>query len=95
MKKLIIALLTITMLAGCGEPITIDGKEYPTYGFLNQVTSKSDNMCYEVSIGNIVWSILLIETVIMPVYFVGFSIFNPVGRPVNGQCGIDAKNARS
>lgn len=94
MKKFVLYALVLAMLSGCGEPINIDGKTYPTYGFLNQVTSKSDDMCYEVSIGNVVWSILLIETIIMPVYFVGFSIFNPVGRPIDGQCGIDVKNAR-
>jgi hypothetical protein len=43
-------------------------------------------MCYEASFGNIVWSVLTIETVILPVYFIGWSIFNPIGEKVNGKC---------
>ena len=93
MKKTIAALLIASMLTGCGAPrgLTVDGKvkEYPTYGFLNQDTSKSEKVCYEVSVGNIVWSVLLVETIIAPIYFIGFSLFNPV-RVKDGQsCNID------
>jgi hypothetical protein len=48
-------------------------------------------MCYEIIPGNVVWSVILIETIIAPVYFVGFSMFEPV-RPKTSptdNCGID------
>jgi len=89
MKKTIAALVIASMLAGCGHPATIQGKEYPTYGFLNADMHKSEKICYEISVGNVVWSIILSETLIAPVYFVGWSIFNPVGPKVDGKCGID------
>ena len=71
MKKIIVSALLISLLAGCGEPwvLTVDGvsKEYPTYGFLNASTQKSEKVCYEVSIGNVIWTIIGIENIVMPV----------------------------
>lgn len=79
MKKAIaLALCTGLLLSGCGRPQIIDKKYYPTYGLFNEGSSKSRNICYEVSVGNVVWSIILIETIIMPIYFVGFSLYNPI-----------------
>ncbi len=94
MKKLIATALILSMLAGCGDPLTVTEKgvekTYPTYGLFNTDTAKSDKMCYEVSVGNVVWSIILIETVVFPVYFIGWSLFNPVKlKPASGKCGID------
>lgn len=96
MKKIIASLLIASIvLMGCGHPGDFQSpstgkmKEYPTYGFFNADSSKSAEMCYEVSVGNVVWSIILVETIIMPVYFIGFSIFNPIGPKVDGKCGID------
>lgn len=91
MKKLIITLLVSVMLAGCGDSMVHAGKNYPTYGLFNEKTKKSSNMCYEIIPGNVVWSVILIETIIAPVYFVGFSMFEPV-RPKTSptdNCGID------
>jgi hypothetical protein len=96
MKKTVASVvIAALMLAGCGHPLDVtqpDGstKTYPTYGFINQNSQKSEKMCYEASFGNIVWSVFTIETVILPVYFIGWSIFNPIGEKVNGKCpGID------
>lgn len=78
MKKAIAFVIAASMaLASCGRPQTFNGKDYPTYGLFNEAGSHSNNICYTTSIGNIVWSILLIETVIFPVYFIGFSLYNP------------------
>jgi len=96
MKKLIVILLSASFLSACGNPASFKVenkvKEYPTYGFLNSDTQKSEKICYEVSVGNVVWSIILIETVVAPVYFIGFSLFNPVSvKNVSGTCpGIDS-----
>lgn len=95
MKKIIIAALLVSLLAGCGQPrvLTVDGKakEYPTYGLFNQNASKSEKVCYDISVGNVVWSIIGFDSVILPVYFAGFSLFNPVGvKNAEGKCpGID------
>lgn len=93
MKKFLLAAAaaSMLMLSGCGRPIEHEGKEYPTYGLINESTSKSDKMCYETSIGNVVWGVILVETIIAPIYFFGFSLFNPIGPVgVDGSCRIDA-----
>lgn len=90
MKKVLIAVLLVSMLTACGEPRVLGGKEYPTYGLFNQNSSKSEKVCYDLSVGNVVWSIIGIENIVMPVYFLGFSLFNPVSlKDAMGACGID------
>jgi hypothetical protein len=79
MKRIIAVSLIAASLVGCGQPAWIGGKKYDTYGLFNESTHKNPNIAYEVSIGNVVWSIILVETIVFPVYFVGFSLFNPVG----------------
>ena len=80
------------ILAGCGKPMTTSKKEYPTYGLFNESSAKSKDVCYEISVGNIVWSIVLVETLIAPIYFVGWSLYNPVRmkKDANDQCTIDS-----
>lgn len=68
-------LALLALLTGCGKPKIIHGTRYETQGLF---TEKNPSIHYEVSAGNVVWSILLIETIAFPVYFVGFSIWNPV-----------------
>ncbi len=89
-KQLISMILIATMLTGCGTPLDYNGKEYPTVGFINRETQKSEKMCYEVSVGNVIWSIILVETIVAPIYFVGWSLWNPVGPKGEKGCGIDA-----
>ena len=90
MKKLIIALSCIALVA-CGKPLDTPTKTYPTYGLLNADSSRSKNVCYEVSIGNVVLSAFFAATIIAPVYFIGFDIMNPVRvkRDKDDSCGID------
>jgi len=76
-KKLFILLICF-LLFGCGQPKKIEDKIYGTYGLLNSNTKKNPNIYYEICIGNVVWSIILFETVVFPVYFLGFSLYNPI-----------------
>jgi hypothetical protein len=78
MKKIISIVLIIVMcfvVMGCGDPKTIDNITYETIGIFEE---KNPNIHYRVIIGNVVLAILLIETVIFPIYFVGFSLWEPV-----------------
>jgi uncharacterized protein YceK len=81
-KKLFCLLLISVMLVGCGNPmhLTVDGKGkmYPTYGLFNEAEDRSNKVCYQLSVGNVVWSIILVETIIAPIYFVGWSLWEPV-----------------
>ena len=93
MKKFAIGLIAATslLLASCGQPLNQDGKTYPTYGIANEQTSKSENICYEMSVPNVIVGIILVETFIVPIYIVGWDLYNPIGpKNVNGKCGIDA-----
>ena len=71
--------LSMFMLTGCGDTKVIDGIEYDTYGILNVNSKRNDNIQYRTIIGNVVWSILLCETLVAPIYFIGFSLYEPVG----------------
>jgi len=102
MKKLVAVVLAASLaLAGCGDPRNLptgpggEQKFYPTYGLFNQSTAKSDKVCYELSVGNVIWSIILIETIVFPIYFIGWSLFNPVGVKGPNGCGVDAMNSQS
>lgn len=75
-----LALLMVSVLAGCASTKTIDGVEYDTYGLLNEESKRNPDVQYEVCWGNVFWGALLIETVVAPVYFFGFSLHEPVGR---------------
>ncbi len=82
MRKLIAQILIVVMLSvslmGCGDSKVIQGKEIGTYGLFNQ-DQKYEDVEYRVVIGNVVWGILLVETIVAPIYFFGFSLFEPVG----------------
>ena len=93
-KKLCSVLMLLVMLvtlSGCGDTKTIitpiskaDGKEvvmpitYDTYGLFNESDKRNPNIEYRVIVGNIVWSCILVETIIAPLYFIGFSLYEPV-----------------
>ena len=91
-KRLFAVLIAVSLvLGGCGQPLTMSTKTYPTYGLFNESTDKSKDVCYKISVGNVVWSIILVETIIAPIYFVGFSLYNPVRmkKSASDDCSID------
>ncbi len=79
MKKILCLILIAIFLAGCGDTKLIDGITYDTYGFIDQDDKKNPDIKYELIIGNVVWSVLLAGTIVAPLYFAGFSIYEPIG----------------
>lgn len=82
MKKLLSIFLILTFCSfifGCGNPKTINEFTYDTYGLFNETDKKNEKIEYRIIIGNIVWSVILVETIIAPIYFLGFSLFEPIG----------------
>lgn len=85
MNKHITMLLICTVLVGsiflcgCGDPKTINGVRYNTYGFINADSEKSSQVEYRVIYGNVIWSIILCNTIVAPVYFLGFDLYEPIG----------------
>lgn len=85
MKKLTIIvimclIISIISVPGCSSKKTIDGVKYDTYGLLNQSLKMNPDIEYKLCIGNIVWSILLAKSIVAPIYFLGFDIYEPVGK---------------
>lgn len=80
-KKIVAMVMLVVMLAsvsGCAKDYTDPktGKVYTSKGFIN---GKEQGVKYEVSTGNVIWSMILSGSLLFPTYFVGFSIWNPVG----------------
>ena len=85
-KKTIAAgLIGIMVLSGCADnknlPITkneVVKTEVATYGLFDKASVENPCIKYDLAWGNIVWSILLIETIVVPIYMVGFSLYEPI-----------------
>ena len=83
MKKIMAAALLLVfclMSSGCANRKMIDGVEYDTYGLLNKDEKKNPNIHYELVWGNVILGAILCKTIIAPVYFYGFSIWEPVDK---------------
>jgi hypothetical protein len=77
---LLLFTLMIILLSGCGSPKVIDGKKYDTYGLLNESSMRNDKIEYRVIVGNVILGAFLCETIIAPVYFFGFDMYEPIGK---------------
>lgn len=86
-RFIVLLCVFLIFLAGCGNTKVINGIKYDTYGLINTDAKKNPNIEYEIIWGNMIWGCILAETVIAPVYFFGFSLFEPVGPklPIKGQ----------
>ena len=73
-----IIFLFLGICSGCGNTKVINGIEYDTYGIANEAEKKNPDIEYKIIIGNVVWSCILIETIIAPIYFICFSLYEPV-----------------
>lgn len=88
MKKPVLLLLAASVLSGCADSMWVDGKKYGTYGLLNEKSMRSDKVEYRLVAGNVIWSVILCETIFMPLYFIGFSIYEPVGPAGRTEKGV-------
>ena len=79
MKAAAIVILLVVALTGCGDTKVINGVEYDTYGLFDEDENRNPKIKYELIEGNVVWSVLLLETAIAPIYFIGYSLWEPVG----------------
>ena len=84
MKKVLIFLIaSVIFLSGCADSKTFkkaDGTEFTakSYGWIDSEDEKIPGVEYEVCAGNVVWSILLSETVIAPILITGWGLYEPV-----------------
>ena len=79
MKKLLCALmLSMLLTTSCGDDQYIKGKYCPTYGFLNKDEVKCEGVQYKIIGGNIFWAIIFSETIVAPLYFFLFDLYEPL-----------------
>jgi hypothetical protein len=88
MKRMIALVSVLTFLflvVGCGHNMTIEGKKVETVGLINIAINDESTMAikrpdvkYRVIWGNVIWGAVLFGTAIAPIYFYGFSMFEPV-----------------
>lgn len=79
MKKVMSCALLVVALSSCANSKKIDGITYESYGIFND-EKKNPKIKYNIVWGNVLWSVILSETIIAPVYFIGFSISKPTCR---------------
>ena len=85
MKRFIALGLIAMMLVGCAKQKMIDGQVVKSYGLISEhvgddTRKRKECVDYEVCWGNVIWGCIFIETIIAPIYFFGFSMFQPVGK---------------
>jgi hypothetical protein len=82
MKNFFLLLIATVFFSSCADEKTfkIDGETVVVkpYGWGNYQTNRHDSVIYEPVIGNIVWSVILFETIVAPIYFTGWAIMEPV-----------------
>lgn len=83
MRKLVTVLVTIILLTSCADSkeFTIDGKKQTIepYGWFD-LEAKNDSINYKVNVGNVIWSVVLVETVAAPILITGYQLFEPVSK---------------
>ena len=73
-----VVFMVVFSLSGCGSSKVIDGVEYDTQGLISWVIGPPNpEIKYKPIWGNIIWGCILFETIIGPIYFFGFSMFEP------------------
>ena len=89
MKFLVVMISILAVLfVGCADNKTMNGVEYETYGLINKHEIADECVEYRTSIGNVILGIILIETVVFPVYFFGFSLYEPVALKSGPPCSL-------
>ena len=87
MKNTILILLTALILmittTSCAHQQRFETTNNTTivaqpYGVFDENDSKMDGVKYKVSMGNVIWACILIETIFVPVIIVGWYLYEPV-----------------
>ena len=83
---IIIAPFGLVCMGGCGDDKSVcigeDGTDCHTfeqYGLFDEGDKRNPNVEYDVVIGNVIWSVFLVETIAAPVILVGWYLYEPVG----------------
>jgi len=80
MKRALVALAVAAAVAlsGCAGSLRTPAAPYKPYGIANEDVVKQPNVKYEISAGSVIVAIILCETIIVPVYVIGWDLYEPV-----------------
>ena len=79
-SKLTAAAMALALaVTACASDKTIDGVTYKPYGLADAEYLRSDKVRYEVVWANVVWSVFCFETAFVPIWLVGWQLYEPVG----------------
>ena len=88
MKKLVVVMLILSLVSlSCGDTKVIEGKKYDTFGIFC-LNKQNPDIEYGLIIGNVIWSVILIQTIVFPLYFIGWSIYEPIGLKATYEKGV-------
>lgn len=80
--KYILVFLAIVLLTSCADSqdFQVNGQviNAKPYGWANRDSRKIEGVVYEVNGGNIVWDIILCETIVVPIWLTGWQLYEPV-----------------
>lgn len=82
----LIMTLLIMAFGGCTETMKFEDPSTDPpmivvaepYGIFNEKDKRVDGVVYELSVGHLVWSVILCETLVAPAYFIGWNLYQPV-----------------
>ncbi len=80
MKKFLIGLLACATIAlsGCASNERFNNVTYESFGIANEEAKRDPDVVYEISAGSVLFSILFCEIIIVPVYVIGWDLYQPV-----------------
>jgi len=79
MKKIAMIVAVCMLLAACGNAKMIGGHVYDVYGIANMDENRNPGIRYAISLGSVIFAVILAETIIVPLYVVLFDLWQPVG----------------
>jgi len=74
---LLASLLALAGFIACADNKTLNGHEYETYGLFNKDEIRDTSVVYSLVWGNVIWGAVLFQTIACPIYFYGFSLWEP------------------
>jgi hypothetical protein len=83
MKKILLIVFAAALLfSSCAneKTLTLNGqtKTFEPYGWADCQDIKNDSVKYKLNVGNVVWDVLLFETIIVPICLTGYQAYEPV-----------------
>lgn len=79
MKVIIIIILGLLLLSSCSQNKTFkNGLTAEPYGLVNKDEIQLDTVVYEINTSDVLYGIIFCETVIVPIYIVGWDLYEPV-----------------